>query len=249
MRPVRAAWRLLRLIGHLLRGIWTIRSQFGRLAPSESALLVRAWSRRALDIAGIGLVVQGHPPLTGPVLVVANHISWLDILVINAARPCRFVSKADVREWPVLGTLVAGAGTLFIERERRRDAMRVVHHLAEQLREGEVLAVFPEGTTSDGDTVLPFHANLLQAAIATGAPVLPLVLRYADARSGQPSLAPSYAGETTLLQSVWRTLMADALQAQLDYGESVASHGMERRSLAQALRQDIAARLGVTLSG
>ena len=93
-------------------------------------------------------------------------------------RPARFVSKADVRHWPLLGWLVACGGTLFIERERKRDALRVVHQMAEALQAGETVAVFPEGTTSDGHGLLPFHANLLQAAIATETPVQPVALRY-----------------------------------------------------------------------
>jgi 1-acyl-sn-glycerol-3-phosphate acyltransferase len=95
----------------------------------------------------------------GPLLLVSNHVSWLDILVINAVRPARFVSKADVRHWPLVGELITAAGTLYIEREKRRDAMRVVHRMADSLREGDVVAVFPEGTTGSGLDVLPFHAN------------------------------------------------------------------------------------------
>ena len=103
-----------------------------------------------------------------------------------AARYCRFVSKADVRHWPLIGSLARGAGTLFIERESRRDAMRVVHHMAERLTAGDVLAIIPEGTTSDGVSLLPFHANLLQAAIATNAPVLPVALRFTNAATCGP---------------------------------------------------------------
>ena len=102
---------------------------------------------------------------------------------VNAVHPARFVSKADVGHWPFIGYLVASGGTLFIERERKRDALRVVHQIAAALQAGDIVAVFPEGTTSDGHDVLPFHANLLQAAIATAAPVQPLVLRYRDAHA------------------------------------------------------------------
>ncbi len=142
---------------------------------------MQAWARRMLEVLGIALQVRGQPPLRGPMLLVANHISWLDILVLHAARHCRFVSKADVKRWPLIGALATGAGTLYIERESRRDAMRVVHHMAASLRSGDIVAVFPEGTTSDGMTLLPFHANLVQAAISAQAPVQPVALQFVEA--------------------------------------------------------------------
>jgi 1-acyl-sn-glycerol-3-phosphate acyltransferase len=120
---------------------------------------------------------------------VANHISWVDILALHATCHCRFVAKADVKRWPLIGTLATGGGTLYVRRESRRDAMRMVHDMEQVLREGVILAVFPEGTTGDGDSVLPFHASLLQAAIAADAPVQAVAIRYVDARSGTPSQA------------------------------------------------------------
>ena len=144
----------------------------------------------------------------GPALMVANHISWLDISVIHAARHCRFVSKSDIRDWPLLGTLATGAGTLYIERSSRKDALRMVKDMADAMKEGDVVAVFPEGTTSDGLQLLPFHANLIQAAISANAPVLPTALRYVDARSGQTSQAVSFVGDESLVDSLWRTACA-----------------------------------------
>lgn len=243
MRRLNAAWRMLRLAGHLLSGLRTLRRDFAGLTDEERQERVQQWSARALALLGVRLEVAGHPPVAGPVLVVCNHVSWLDILVINAARPCRFVSKADVKSWPLLGRLVEEAGTLFIEREKRRDAVRVVHHLAESLRAGDVLAVFPEGTTGDGRSVLPFHANLLQAAIATQAPVLPVALRYFHAADGSPHDAPTYAGDTTLIASIWRTLCASDLVTRLDFGERQFAEGRERRAWAEALREDISHRI------
>src|SRR5690606_17497009 len=119
----------------------------------------------------------------------------------------RFVAKAELRRWPVVGWMSRAAGTLFIERERKRDALRVVHQLAQALRDGHSVVVFPEGTTGDGATLLPFHANLLQAAIATGTPVQPVVLRYSDA-AHRFSPAVQYLGATTLVRSAWRVLSA-----------------------------------------
>jgi len=239
-RSLRAAWALLRVLGHVFAGLWTLRRAFPHCDAAQRSEHVRAWSRRLLDILGVELRVVGEPPAAGPLLVVANHISWLDIVVLNAARPTRFVSKADVRHWPVLGPLITGAGTLYIERERRRDAMRVVHHMAEALRAGDLVSVFPEGTTGDGIELLPFHANLLQAAIVTQSPVLPVALSFIDRDTGLRSDAPTYIGDTTLLASVWRTVGAGNVRAVVCYGEPEQAGGMDRRAWARVLRTQIA---------
>ena len=172
-------------------------------------------------------------------LLAANHISWLDIVVMHAGRHCRFVSKAEVRHWPLIGTLATAAGTLFIERESRRDAMRVVHHMAERLQAGDVLAIFPEGTTSNGVKLLPFHANLFQAAIAANAPVMPVALQFADAATGARSLVPCYVDDDTLLGSIWRTLTAPPLCAILTFGDPQTARGRDRRAWAADLRKAV----------
>jgi 1-acyl-sn-glycerol-3-phosphate acyltransferase len=154
----------------------------------------------------------------------------------------RFVSKADVLAWPVLGWLIKNAGTLFIERERKRDALRVVHQVAASLQAGETVAVFPEGTTGDGHELLPFHANLLQAAIATGTPVQGMALRYSQ--PGLPvSPAVEFLGETTLLQSVWRIVSASGLSVRVDVLLPQGTRHADRRALATHMREQLAASL------
>ena len=200
---------------------------------------VQVWSRELLARLGIRLEVHGVATVPGPLLLVANHISWLDITALHAARFCRFVSKADVKAWPLIGSLASGAGTLFIQRESRRDALRVVHHMVDSLRAGDVLAVFPEGTTGDGVELLPFHANLLQSAIAAGAPAQPVALQFIDTYTGERSLAPCYLGDDTLLVSVWRTARTRGVTARLVFGEIQATAGRNRRAWAQALREEV----------
>ena len=139
----------------------------------------------------------------------------------------------------LLGWLVAGAGTLFIERDRKRDALRVVHAMAEALRAGETVAVFPEGTTGPGPQLLPFHANLLQAAIATETPIQPAALRFFDA-GHRFSPAAQFVGDTTLLQSVWAIARARGLQVQLTLLPPQATVQADRRALAEHLRAQIA---------
>ncbi|MEO6362125.1 MAG: lysophospholipid acyltransferase family protein, partial [Caldimonas sp.] len=159
-----------------------------------------------------------------------------------------FVSKADVKGWPLVSRLVDSAGTLYLERERKRDALRVVHAMAATLRAGEVVAIFPEGTTSTGHGLLPFHANLLQAAIATGTPIQPAALRYGDA-SHAVSEAVEFIGATTLATSLWRTARGDRVRARLVFLPSRPSAGEDRRVLAERLHADIAAALAADRAG
>jgi 1-acyl-sn-glycerol-3-phosphate acyltransferase len=241
VRSLRALWRLVWAVLHALHGAAICAFEFPRLSAAARMQRVGWWSARMLRVLGISLQIEGTPHI-GPVLLVANHVTWLDILAINAVQPARFVSKADVRHWPFLGWLVACGGTLFIERERKRDALRVVHQVAEALRAGEIVAVFPEGTTSDGRALLPFHANLLQAAIATESPVQAIALRYSDANAAISS-AGSYVGDTTLLASMWSAVSADGLRVQVLVEPAQGTRHLDRRALSESLRETISQRL------
>jgi 1-acyl-sn-glycerol-3-phosphate acyltransferase len=243
LRLPRALWRIARALVHVLRGIFICAFIFPRLDRSARMAHVGRWNTRMLQL--LGITVRGHgTPLPGPVLLVANHVSWLDILAINAVHTARFVSKADVRHWPVLGWLVACGGTLFIERERKRDAMRVVHQVAAALDDGDVIAMFPEGTTSDGHGLLPFHANLMQAAVATGAPVQPVALRFSDADEAISSAA-AYIGDMTLLQSLWRIVWAERLCVDVTLLAPLPTQGLERREVSDTARRSIAGLLQI----
>lgn len=237
---LRAAWRLLRALAHLVHGMWTIQTRFGALNSAARFVLIKAWSRKLLGILGIEIQVHGLPPERGPLLLVANHISWLDIAVLHSVCPCRFVSKADVHHWPLIGRLATGCDTIYVERESRRDAMRVVHRVADTLRDGGMVAVFPEGTTSTGEDLLPFHANLIQSAIAAESPVQPLALRFCTP-DGTPSIAPSYVGDDSLAQSVWRTVAAAPLVAHVWVGQARPAEGRDRRAWAHDLRAEVQA--------
>ncbi|MES2190465.1 MAG: lysophospholipid acyltransferase family protein [Pseudomonadota bacterium] len=241
MSNLKAGVKLARALLHIVIGFFTILLVFPRLQQEQREQRIQVWSAKMLACIGIELRVRGQPAMSGPMLMVANHISWLDITSLHAARFCRFVSKADIKQWPVIGTLAIGVGTLFIERESRRDAMRVVHHMTERLREGDIIGVFPEGTTSDGTGLLPFHANLLQAAIAADVPVQPVSIQFVDRVTGQRSPAPCYIDDDTLFESVWRTLRASGIVVLISFGEPQGAQGRDRREWAHALREDVAA--------
>lgn len=239
MRTLGAIWKILRGLWHLLAGLWTISVRFPRIGVEQREMLVQAWALQLLALWGIHLKVVGQPVVSGPALMVSNHISWLDILVIHAARYCRFVSKSDIRSWPVVGALATGAGTLYIERASRRDALRMVHDMADAMKQGDVVAVFPEGTTSDGRELLPFHANLIQSAIVAEVPVQPMSIQFVDARTGEMTLAPCYIGDDTLLVSVWRTLTAEPITAVVHFGQAQTADGRDRRRWASDLRASV----------
>jgi 1-acyl-sn-glycerol-3-phosphate acyltransferase len=234
---LRALWRLFRVLLHIVQAVLRCGLLFPFLDGPARLQQVQHWCVGLLHCLGISVHTTGSVR-SGPVLVVANHISWLDIMAIIAAHPVRFVSKSDVKHWPVLGWIVACGGTLFIEREKKRDALRVVHHIAEALKAGDALAIFPEGTTADGHTLLPFHANLLQAAIATETPVQPIALRYSDATS-TISAAAAYVGDTTLLQSLWMVASASKLSVSVQVLPPEGTRHLDRRALTEKVRGEI----------
>jgi 1-acyl-sn-glycerol-3-phosphate acyltransferase len=239
---MRAVWRLARLTPHVLHGLWIVRTAFDRMTPAQRHERIQWWSKKTLSILGIELKVSGVAQPAGHLLV-ANHVSWLDIAAVHAVLPqARFVSKADVKHWPVVGALVTGAGTLFIERTSKRDALRVVHQTAEALQASDCVAVFPEGTTGAGPELLPFHANLLQAAVATQSPVLPVVLRWYEPGE-RFSTSARFIGGTTLAQSLWAIASARGLGIDVQVLPPVPTAGLDRRVLGETLRRAIGERL------
>ena len=243
MRLFNASWRLAGAVVHLLHGALICAIVFPFISAEQQRLRVGWWSARMLRRLGIALHSHGEPR-GGATLIVANHVSWLDILAINAVYPSRFVSKSDVRGWPLIGWLVACGGTLFIERERKRDALRVVHQVAAALKQGQTIALFPEGTTSEGHGLLPFHANLLQAAVSTGTPVQAVALRFSDA--AEPvSQAAAYVGDTHLLSSLWSVVSASQMCAQLQWLPPLDSRSADRRGLSETLRDQLSTALSV----
>jgi 1-acyl-sn-glycerol-3-phosphate acyltransferase len=233
-----AIWRVTRVVVHLLHGMVIVALSFPSLDSPGHALKVQWWSAKALRLMGITLQIEGKPR-PGAALLVSNHVSWLDIAVIHAACPhARFVSRSDVLHWPLLGWLIKSVGTLFIDRERKRDALRVVHEVAAALGRGETVAIFPEGTTGAGEAVQPFHANLLQAAIGCHVPVQAVALRYHQ--PGQRfSRSACYINQMTLLHSVWRVASTRGLRVQLRFLLSEGSTHADRRALAAHLRDEI----------
>lgn len=227
-----------RLVLHLLRGMWIVAVRFPRMSDASKLEINRAWSLKMLRLAGMRLVVHhDERRVDHGALVVGNHISWLDIYVVNAWRPTPFVSKAEVRGWPVVGWLAHRLGTIFIHREKRRDAHRTMHEIVERISSGGVVCVFPEGTTSDGLGLLPFHANLFQAAVSAQCVVQPICILYED-RDGRQSTVPAYIDEMSLVQSLNAVLRRGPFTAHLHVGVPIEPMS-DRRALSAAAREAV----------
>ena len=250
--PVRA-WRAARVSVHVLAGIATTTFVFPRAPSARRRALTRRWCRKLLALMEIEARVHGSlEPRDGNVLIVANHISWLDIFVLNAHHPARFIAKSELARWPVVGSLIRGSGTLFIERAQRRDTRRVNRRATEALRSGDAIVVFPEGTTTDGTTVLTFHGSLLQSVVDAKGHLLPVAIRYHDG-AGERSLAPEYAGDTSFAASFWRVCGARRLAVDLIAAPPLPAGASHRRELARAaeraIRTALAARDASTAPG
>jgi 1-acyl-sn-glycerol-3-phosphate acyltransferase len=206
--------------------------------------MVRGWSARLLRICRVEVARQDRAGPLQHALIVSNHISWLDIFVINSVHPCRFVAKAEIRAWPVLGWLVAQAGTVFIARGNRRGLRHIFKGLVDALAQRQRVAFFPEGTTARQGSLLPFHANLFEAAIDAGVAVQPCALAYVD-RAGGWHAAVDYVGDTTFLDSILRILGGESVTAHLGCLAPISAEGAHRRELARAAHDAIAEALGI----
>jgi 1-acyl-sn-glycerol-3-phosphate acyltransferase len=220
---------------HVAEALATIALVFPWIGVPRNAALIRrcppaccgccAWRRGSTAFPKAGL--------PGNLLIVANHVSWLDIFVLNAVQPSRFVGKAELRTWPIVGRLVTACGTLYIERERRRDTHAVNRHAAHALARGDVVAIFPEGTTTDGRDILPFRGSLLQPIVDAGGHVQPIALRYRTP-AGEHSDAPAYVGETSFIESFWRLTGEPRLVVELHVAAPLPARARHRRELTRA---------------
>lgn len=225
--------RLARMGLHLGQGVLTTALIFPFLGQAARTWLIRSWSAKLLALLAIRLSVHGAPPRPGGKggLVVANHISWLDIYALNAVQPLRFVSKAEVSEWPVVGYLARSAGTLFIRRGKRQDTGRTNRDIENALLGGDLVALFPEGTTTDGTEIKHFHASLLQPAIDADVPLYPVALRFLQ-ENGEIDTAPAYIGDLSFGECLQQILRRPAIHAELHFAAAIQPHGHSRRELA-----------------
>jgi 1-acyl-sn-glycerol-3-phosphate acyltransferase len=241
--PVRLA-RLARLAVHLFKGLIAA-FHYPSLDAAGQNAAIRRWSRQLLAILNVKLDCHGEPDrLPDCCMLVSNHISWLDIFVIDAVLPSSFVSKSDVAGWPLIGWLCTRVGTLYIERGSKSGARRANHVIAQTLEAGRLVAVCPEGTTTFGRELLPFHAALFQPAVEAHATILPVVLSYQDEHGAWCKNA-GYVGDDTLADSIWAIVSTPRMVATLRFAAPIAIEGMGRREVARAAEAVIAKELNV----
>ncbi len=240
--PVTRALRLARMTVHLAQGLLTVALLFPAYSQPRRSTAVKRWSAALLRILGVHVHAHGTPILARPLMLVANHVSWLDIFALNAVLPVRFVAKSEIRRWPAIGWLSAQTGTLFIERGLRRDTARVNRLVAEAMRAGDVIAVFPEGTTTDGSHVQRFHSALLQPALIAGATVQPLALRFAHG-DGTLCVAAAYDGDKSLWQTLLQIVAQPTIDAHLWFLAPLARELPHRRAVADAAQAAIVSHL------
>jgi 1-acyl-sn-glycerol-3-phosphate acyltransferase len=216
-----------------------------RLAPPARRRLAQRLAAGTLGALDVGLAARGAGPrLAGPALVVANHVSWLDVHALGAMTPMRFVAKSETRRWPVAGRIARGFDTFFLRRGSCRDAARVKDAVAAALRAGETVGVFPEGTTNDGTRLGRFYPAFFQAAIDAGVPVQPVAIRYVDG-DGRTSAAACFVGETTFVESLVSVTRAPRLAVELCWARPIPVGRRGRRQLAAAAQAAIAEALAM----
>lgn len=238
---IRAWFRLLRVALHLLNGALIVAIAFPWAKSHHRRRLRQRWSTDLLGMLNVRHQVSGNAWPAGGLLV-SNHVSWLDIFVINAIyTPC-FVCKDDVKRWPLIGWLCKRNDVIFIDRSSRNDAHRVSTAIAAKLASGELVAVFPEGTSTEGSVVLPFRSALMQAAIDSRCGTLPLAIRYFNA-AGLRTAAPAYSGAISLLDSLLAITSEPSVMADIHTLRPLGFNGMTRRQLADLSRTIISARV------
>lgn len=242
MRVLRTAWRGLRLGAHMALGAVLAVLRPGRLDEG----FARGWSRAACRILGLRVVVNGTPSGT-PALWVANHVSWLEVLALQTVAPLGFVAKSEVARWPVVGTIAAAAGTLFLKRGSARAASRTAEAALLRLAEGRSVAAFPEGTSTAGEEVLEFKPALFEAPARLGCEVQPVSVYY-PRPDGSRAVAP-FIGDDEFLPHLLRVLAEPEVVVVLDLRPAFSGHGRGREELARRSRDAVAASLDARRRG
>jgi 1-acyl-sn-glycerol-3-phosphate acyltransferase len=234
-----AQFKMLALLLELSRSSLVLCLRFPRLQPEQKLKEIQRWACKVLQILQVEVRLEGVRPAPGASLVVANHVSWLDILVLQSQLPGVFVAKAEVRRWPLIGTMAQICSTIFVERSSRQSARRMVDDTLKALDQGYSVVAFPEGTSSDGTDLGVFHANIFEAAIQARTPVQPVTLRYFNSHTGLPDDTVLFIGDTTLASSLGKVMASSSIRCHVHLGERIESIGHNRRSLACEAHQRI----------
>ena len=238
------------MLGHAAVAAWLLRFAYPRISADRRRALMRWWSGKLLRILGIGSRVQGAVPTATQhgTMIAANHVSWLDIFLLSSVRPTRFIAKSEIRDWPAAGWIADKAGTIFIRRDQWRDTARINERVHDALEAGDCVGLFPEGITTEGDTLLKFHSALFASSVANHARVLPAAIRY-EARDGTLCREMSFAGDRSFMESLGVIIRQKAVVATVTFAEAIDTGGMTRREVSHAARERVASLLGLETPG
>lgn len=241
MDPIRAPIRVLMVLWTSFEAaiMFAVMRLRGRVSPQQRAEWLQGVCGRTLRRVAVEVRYEGEIPSGG--LIVANHLSYADILALSSLTPCAFIAKKQVRSWPIFGWIAATAGTLFVDRERKMETAAFNQQLDEALRSGLRVVLFPEGTSSDGSTVLPFRPPLFEPAIASAVAITPAWIGY-EASSGSVANDICYWGNMTLVPHLFRLFAIRKVSAKIRFGEPI--RGMQERKLAAETTRNAVVRLG-----
>lgn len=238
------------MLAHAASAVLILRFVYPRATPARRRALMHWWSGKLLSILNITPQVEGAPPAPRETqaMIVANHVSWIDIFLISNVRPTRFVAKSEILAWPVAGWIADRAGTLFIRRDQIRDMARIDARVREVLQEGDCVGLFPEGITTEGDELRKFHTSLFEPAVANGAHVHPTAIRY-EHPDGSLCRQMSFIGERTFAESMGLILRQREVRARIMFAPPVETAGVSRRDVARRVESEIASLLGLSPAG
>ena len=231
---------------HAARAALTLRFLYPRASPERRRALMQRWCAKLLAILNIQVQVEGDPPSRGEhaAMIAANHVSFVDIMLISSVCPTRFVAKSEIRAWPLAGWIADRAGTLFIRRDQMRDMARIDARVREVMGEGDCVGLFPEGITTEGDELRKFHSSLFEPAVANNAHVHPVAIRY-EHPDGTLCREMSFIGDRTFGESIGLILHQRRVRARIMFAPTVETAGASRRDVAKAVETRVASLLGV----
>jgi len=205
------------------------------LSDADRAGWMHEWCGKAMRGLGINLQVIGPPPDAG--LIVSNHLSYLDIFAYGTVMPCVFVSKSEVRDWPVFGKLTTMAGTVYVDRKRKSDTKAANEGIQRALQQGLRVVIFPEGTSSDGTCVLPFYPSLFEPAVASDAPVTAAHISY-TLHDGDVGRDIAYWGDMTFFPHLLKLLSKRGLSATVKFNPQSRQFD-DRKTAAVQMREEV----------
>ena len=235
----------LRVVGLFGRAGFLVTVRFPSWQKPQRLAAIQNWARQVLAVLEIEIHIgnQKPPPAEFAGLVVSNHLSWLDILVLQSLMPGAFVAKTEVKRWPVVGYLAQACATVFVDRSSPRSAHSMVEDTAAAIAQGYAVVVFPEGTSSNGQSLGTFHANIFESAIRADSQVQLMTLKYLDRSTGESASSAHFIDDMTLLASIQSVMAQSTIQARVQIGECISAIGHSRKTLAQLSHAKIRAQL------